>query len=266
MIESDRTYIIMGLLDPDSIAFAVGEFITKLGGKVVYTVQNERMKRIFLDRTKKLTDEQKAALDLRYCDVTIDEEVKTLFDEFDDIAGVLHSIAYANPKTCLGPEYHTDAYEDLKNGFIISCVSLATVTRYATPKMKTGGSIVALTFASERAFAFYNWMSVNKAALEANVRGLARRHGRDEIRVNALSAGPLSTKAASSIPGFDQLGETWENSSALPWDPVEDRQAVAESAAFLLGPCARRITGQTIYVDGGASIIGGVLLPAEKGE
>ena len=266
MIETGRTYVVMGLLDPDSIAFAIGEFIKSLGGKVVYTVQNERMKRIFIDRSKKLSDEEKEALDLRYCDVTIDEEVKALFDEFDDLAGVVHSIAYANPKTCLGPEYHTDAYEDLKNGFLISCVSLATVVRYAAPKMAAGGSIVALTFASERAFAYYNWMGVNKAALEANVRYLARRHGREEIRVNALSAGPLSTKAATSIPGFDQLGKTWDDSSALPWNPVEDRQAVAESAVFLLGPHARRITGQTIYVDGGANIVGGVLLPAEKGE
>jgi len=265
MIETGSTYVVMGLLDADSIAFAIGKMLESFGGKVIYTVQSERMKKIFFDRSKKLTEEDRSSLDIRYCDITSDEEVKALFDGIDgSIAGLVHSIAFSNPKTCLGEEFHTDAYEDIEKGFRISAVSLATVTRYAQPKMTEGGGIVALTFASEKAFAFYNWMGVNKAALEAVVRGLARRHGKEKIRVNAVSAGPVFTIAAKHIPGFETLGETWAKSSPLNWNPKEAQPEVAGAVAFLLGPYSKQITGQTLYVDGGASIIGGELLPYER--
>lgn len=264
MIQKDATYVVMGLLDPDSIAFAVGQSIEQWGGKVIYTVQNERMKRIFLDRTDRLTPEQKAALRFAYCDVTVDSQVQALFEKTGPIAGVVHSIAYANPKTCLGEEFHTDAYDDLKMAFHISCVSLATVVRYARQQMKDGGSVVALSFESRTAFPYYNWMGVNKAALEAVVRALARRHGRDLIRVNAVSAGPLTTKAAKSIPHFAQLARIWRKVSPLPWDTINDKIEVANSVLFLLGPYSKKITGQIIHVDGGASSVGGDLLPYEK--
>ncbi|MEM7395581.1 MAG: SDR family oxidoreductase [Verrucomicrobiota bacterium] len=265
MIEKDTTYVVMGLLDPDSIAFAIGQTIEQLGGKVVYTVQNERMKRLFFDRSKKLEKEDKEKLDIKFCDILVDEEVKTLFDEIGPIGGVVHSIAFANPKTCLGDEFHTDAYDDLKSGFHISAVSLATVTRYAQPHMKDGGSVVALTFASQLAFPYYNWMGVNKAALEAVVRGLARRHGRDRVRINAVSAGPIFTKAAKAIPGFSELSNTWSRCSPLPWGTAEvDTQEVAKAAAFLVGSSSKMVTGQVLYVDGGASVIGGELLEHER--
>ena len=263
MIENNCTYVVMGLLDPDSIAYYIGKTIESFGGKVVFTVQNERMKRLFLDRNKKLTSEERDRLDIRFCDVTIEDEVKTLFSELDGIGGVVHSIAYVNPKTGLGEDFHTDAIEDLKQGFHVSCVSLATVTRHAMGSMKTGGSVVAMTFDTKHVFPYYNWMGVNKAALEAIVRGLSRRHGRDLIRVNAISAGPLATKAATNIPGFTELGHTWEESSPLPWDVHQDKREVANAVAFLLGPYSKKITGQILYVDGGASNIGGRILPHE---
>jgi enoyl-[acyl-carrier protein] reductase I len=264
MVEKDATYLVMGLLDPQSIAFAVGEKIAAAGGKVVFTMQNERMKRIFLDRSKVLTDEQKAALDVRFCDVTIEEEVAALFADIGPLAGLVHSIAYVNPKTGLGEEFHTDAIDDLKLGFHISAVSLATVVRHAAPQMTDGGGIVALTFDSRHAFPCYNWMSVNKAALEAVVRGLARRHGREAIRVNAVSAGPLATKAATSIPGFEQLQDRWDHNSLLPWDTDADKYEVANAAAFLIGPHSKKITGQVLYVDGGASVSGAPMLDYER--
>jgi enoyl-[acyl-carrier protein] reductase I len=107
-------------------------------------------------------------------------------------------------------------------------------------------------------------MGVHKAALEALVRGLARRHGRDLIRVNAVSAGPLFTKAASKIPGFGQLSETWEKVCPLPWDTDADKESVAQAVTFLLGAWAQKITGQVLYVDGGANIMGGSLLDFER--
>ena len=264
MVEKDRNYVVMGLLDPDSIAYYIGKTIESFGGKVIFTVQSERMKRLFLDRSKKLDSAERDRLDIRFCDVTNEDEVEALFSELDDVAGLVHSIAYVNPKTGLGEDFHTEAIDDLKQGFHVSCISLATVTRFAHKSMKGGGSIVAMTFDTKHVFPYYNWMGVNKAALEAVVRGLARRHGRDLIRVNAVSAGPLATKAATNIPGFKELGDTWEDTSLMPWDVSADKQEVANAVSFLLGVYSKKITAQVLYVDGGASATGGEILPFER--
>ncbi len=265
MIEAGRTYVVMGLLDSDSIAYAIGQRVAQLGGRVVYTVQNERMKSIFLDRSdKRLPPEELARLDIRFCEVTDDKQIAALFAGTGPVAGVVHSIAYANPRTCLGEEFHTDAIDDLKMAYHISCASLARIAFHAKPTMADGGSIVALTFDAARAYAYYNWMGVNKAALEALVRALARRHGRDLIRVNAVSAGPLHSKAASKIPGFNKLHKIWRSVSPLPWDVETDKDEVANMAVFLLGPLTKKVTGQIIHVDGGASAVAGMLMPFEQ--
>ncbi len=265
MVESGKTYVVMGLLDQDSIAYYIGRTIEAQGGRVVFTVQNERMKKLFIDsRRSRMTEEEKAALNIRYCDITVEEEVAALFSELKDVRGVVHSIAFANPQTCLGEEFHTSAVEDIKLAHHISCISLATVARYAQPAMAAGGSLVALTFDTRHVFPFYNWMGVQKAALEALVRGLARRHGRDLVRINAVSAGPLATMAATKIPGFGEMANVWNRSSPLPWDPFADKQEVANAVTYLLGPYSKKITGQVLFVDGGASVVGGELMPFER--
>jgi len=144
-----------------------------------------------------------------------------------------------------------------------SCLVTTVPTRYSGPGAD-GGSIVALTFDTRHVYPFYNWMGVHKAALEALVRSLARRHGRDRVRVNAVSAGPLLTKASGRIPGFGSLTEAWNQTSPIPWDAERDRDCVADAVLFLLGPHARKITGQILTVDGGASIMGGQLMPFER--
>jgi len=264
MIKQGGKYVIMGLLNTDSIAYAAGSLIESMGGKVTYTVQNERMKRIFFDRSQDLTQEQRDAMDIRYCDVTVENEVRNLFNGIDEIDGLLHSIAFANPKTCLGDNVYTNAFTDIKQAFHISCVSFSTVAQFAQEHMPKGGSIATLTFSSGVAYPYYNWMGINKAALEALVRALAREYGREHVRVNAVSAGPLKTKAAKSIPHFAHLARTWRKISPLPWDTVNDKREVANAVLFLLGEYSKKITGQTIYVDGGASAIGGELLKHEK--
>jgi len=264
MIEKGSTYVIMGLLNTDSIAYAAGKMVEELGGNVIYSVQSERMKRIFFDRSPDLTDEEKQRMRFEYCDVTVENEVRNLFSRTGPINGVLHSIGFANPKTCLGDHIYTPAFEDIKQAFHISCASLATVSHFALEQMPKGGSIVTLSFESQLAFPYYNWMGVNKAALEALVRALAREYGREHVRVNAISAGPLATKAAKSIPHFAHLAKTWRQISPLPWDVVNDKKEVANAVLFLLGKYSRKITGQTLYVDGGANNVGGVLLKHEK--
>jgi len=266
MINKGDTYLVMGLLDSSSIAFYIGKTIESMGGKVIYSLQSERLKKIFFDRSKDITKEERDALDIRYCDVTIDKEVKELFDGIDKIAGVVHSIAFANPKTCLGEKYYTEEYNDILQSFHISCVSLATVVNYAQPKMKKGGSILTLTFDTKHVYPYYNWMGVNKAALEANVRALARTYGKFDIRINAVSAGPLGTKAASRIPGYGGMSEIWNKSSPLHWNVLEDKQEVANASVFLLGKYSGKITGQILFVDGGASIVAGTLMDFEKND
>jgi len=266
MIAEGSTYVVMGVLNTDSIAYASGKMIEAMGGKVIWTAQNERMKKIFFDRgCKELSQEEKEAMDFKFCDVTKDEEVQALFESIGEIDGVLHSIAYANPKTCLGgEEMYTEATDDVLLGFHISAASLATVAHFAAPNMKKGGSIVTLSFEGSRPFPYYNWMGVNKAALEALVKALARNMGKDYIRVNAVSAGPLTTKAASSIPYFEHLSKTWDEISPLPWDTVEDKVEVANAVVFMLGMYSKKITGQTLFVEGGANFMGGVLMDYEK--
>jgi enoyl ACP reductase len=266
MIEPGKRYVVMGLLDADSLAYAIGSTIRELGGEVVYTVQNDVFKRRFLDSSKGLSADEQATLEFRFCDITKEEQVKALFEEVGPIAGVVHSIAYANPRTCLGEEFHTDAVDDIMLSHHISCVSLATVARYAVPAMPEGGAMVAMSFDTSHVYPHYNWMGVQKAALEALVRSLARRHGRDRVRCNAVSAGPLFTKAASKIPGFGELTKVWNGSSPLKWDTRADKQAVANAVVFLLGPRSEKMTGQVLTVDGGAALMGGPLLDFERPE
>ena len=157
MVCKDQTYVVMGLLDTDSIAYAIGRTIECMGGKTVYTVQNERIKSIFLDSGRG-SGEDASDIDFRFCDVTIEEEVRTLFEQIGPVGGVVHSIAYANPRTCLGEEFHTQAVDDITLAHHISCISLATVARHAQGAMPSGGSIVALSFDTARVFPYYNWI------------------------------------------------------------------------------------------------------------
>ena len=121
MIEQGKTYLVMGLLDPNSIAYFIGRTIERFGGKVIYSVQNEIVKKRYLSASKVLTAEEKESLDLRFCDVSDEAQIEALFAGLGPLAGVVHSIAYANPKTCMGTEFHTKSMADVLKSYQISC-------------------------------------------------------------------------------------------------------------------------------------------------
>ena len=129
---------------------------------MIYTAQSERMSSIFLERGARAAVRARKDLDIRYCDVTVDDEIRALFEGTGPVAGVVHSIAYANPRTCLGEEFHTAAVDDILLSYKISAVSLAQVLRHAAPRMPGGGAAVALTFDTSRIYPFYNWMACTR--------------------------------------------------------------------------------------------------------
>jgi enoyl-[acyl-carrier protein] reductase I len=166
------------------------------------------------------------------------------------VDGVVHAIGFA-PADCLGGGFLEAPWSSVSTAFHVSSYSLQTLAAAFAPLMPaSGGSIVTLTFDARVAWPVYDWMGPAKAALEAIVRYLARELGPRGIRVNTISAGPLETIAARSIPGFEALKSSWGQRSPLGWDSA-DSGPVADVTAFLLSDLSRGITGEMIHVDGG---------------
>ena len=251
MLLQGKRVLIMGLLDTRSVAWAIGQKAAEQGAEVVYSVQSERFRDVLLRRSFKNDGLNVDDYRIIPCDVTKDEEIQALFSEIDALDGLAHSIGYANPKTCLADTMFDAPRADVLQAMEISAASLAFVTGAAREKLRQGGSIIALTFDSQNTYPHYNWMGVCKAALEATARYLARDLGPQGVRVNSLSAGPMRTMAATHIPAFAIMEGAWPDRSPLGWDSVNDRDAVADTALWLLSDLSRKVTGETIYVDGG---------------
>jgi enoyl-[acyl-carrier protein] reductase I len=181
------------------------------------------------------------------------EELKTRWGRLD---GFLHAIAFA-PQDALGGNFLTAPWESAQTAFRTSAFSLKALAQGFLPLMDhgDGGAIVSMDFDATVAWPIYDWMGVSKAALEAITRYLARDLGPSGIRVNCVSAGPLRTMAAKSIPGFDLLAQGWATRAPLKWD-VKDPEPVARTIAFLLSDWARMITAEIVHVDGGYHAMG----------
>ncbi len=254
-----KRILVMGLLDTRSTAWAIGQLATEHGAEVTYTVQSERFRNSLLRRSFKQDGLNVDDYQIRPCDVTKVDEVRELFFDSDGLVsqrlhGLVHSIGYANPKTCLGGSIFGAPSDDILYALNVSALSLITVLEFARQAMEPGGSVVTLTFDSQHAWPEYNWMGVCKSALEACVRMAARELGPQQIRVNALSAGPMQTIAASAIPGFAEIDSVWPERAPLSWDSAIDRSAVAGAALWLLSDLASKTTGHTLPVDGGFQI------------
>ncbi|MGI8787561.1 MAG: enoyl-ACP reductase FabI [Pyrinomonadaceae bacterium] len=252
MLEN-KTGMIFGVANQRSIAWACASACAEKGARLAFTYQGERLK----ENVEKLTKDMDDALVVP-CDVTNQQEVDAAFAtverEFGKLDFLIHSIAFA-PKEALEGEFMMTSREAFSTALEISAYSLSQLARTAVPLMKDGGSIVTMTYyGAEKVVQNYNVMGVAKAALESSVRYLAEDLGKQNIRVNAISAGPINTLSARGVKNMGAMLKHIAEKSPLRRN-VEARE-VGNTALFLVSDLASAITGETIYVDCGFNIIG----------
>lgn len=244
--------IIFGVANKRSIAWATAQALHEAGARLAFTYQGERLK----ENVEKLTADMEGALVLP-CDVTKREEIAETFrrvgEEFGRLDMLVHSVAYA-PKEALEGEYLDTSPEDFSTALEVSAYSLVAVSRGAAPLMTEGGSIVSMTYyGAEKVVPNYNVMGVAKAALEATTRYLASDLGKRGIRVNTISAGPISTLSARGVSNMSLILKHHAERSPLRRN-VEARD-VGNCALFLCSPLSSAITGEVIHVDCGFNIM-----------
>lgn len=251
-----KTGIIFGVANKRSIAWAIAQSLANEGMRLAFTYQGERLK----ESVGALIESIPNAL-LLPCDVTNDAEIDAVFarvsEEFDGkLDALLHSVAYA-PKEDLERDFVLTSREGFKLAHDISAFSLVALTRAALPLFEKagGGSVLALTYyGAQKAVEGYNVMGVAKASLEASVRYLAANLGPRNIRVNALSAGPVNTLAARGIKGF--TGMLHHHAERAPLRRNVELEEIGNAGLFLLGPMSGGITGEIMFVDCGYNVVG----------
>ncbi|REJ18743.1 MAG: enoyl-[acyl-carrier-protein] reductase FabI [Paenibacillaceae bacterium] len=248
-----KNIVVMGVANDRSIAWAIARSLKAQGANLAFTYESERVE----ERVRKLTETMPGSLVLP-CNVTSDKDIERLADalreSFGVLHGVVHSIAFAKTEELEGLYVNTS-----RAGFAlahdISAYSLTAVAQKLYPLMTEGGSIMTMTYlGAERAMPNYNVMGVAKAALEASVRYLAADLGQYNIRVNAISAGPIRTLAAKGIKDFNSILRQVEEKA--PLRRTTDAEEVGDTAMFLMSHLSRGITGEVIYVDNGYHIVG----------
>jgi enoyl-[acyl-carrier protein] reductase I len=253
MLEN-KNGIIFGVANKRSIAWATAQALHESGARLAFAYQGERLK----DNVAGLTRAEMPDSPLLSCDVTKQEEVDETFKhvgtEFGRLDFLIHSIAFA-PREALEGEYLKTDREAFLTALEISAYSLTQLARAAATLMTEGGSIVTMTFhGAEKVYQGYNVMGIAKAALESSVRYLAADLGPRNIRVNAISAGPIQTLSARGVSGLSTMLKHHAERAPLHRN-VEPRE-VGNTALFLCSPLSSGITGETIYVDCGYNIMG----------
>ena len=245
--------LIFGVANERSLAWSITKHLHQGGAEIGLNFLGEALER----RVRPLAEQVNASI-IAPCNVTDENEIKALFTEVQEKWGTLdyliHSLAFAQKEELEGRFIDTT-----KQGFLssleISAYSLVNLARNAEPLMQNGGSIVTLSYyGAEKVIQNYNVMGVSKAALEASVRYLANDLGKQKIRVNAISAGPVKTLAAAGIRDFRTKLKDAEEKTPLKENIHADD--VGSLASFLCSDGAKHITGSTLYVDSGAHIMG----------
>ncbi|UTR04997.1 enoyl-ACP reductase FabI [Alkalihalobacillus sp. LMS6] len=248
-----RTYVVMGVANKRSIAWAIARSLDEAGAKIIFTYAGERLEKNVRTLAESLSGEHLVLP----CDITSDEEIDATFAQIKEqvgaIHGVAHCIAFANKEELEG-EYLNVTREGYLMAQNISAYSLTAVCKAARPLMTEGGSVITMTYlGGERVVKNYNVMGVAKAALDASVKYLANDLGKEGIRVNAISAGPIRTLAAKGIGGFNDVLREIEEKA--PLRKTTTQEEVGDTALFLVSDLARGITGEMIHVDGGYSTL-----------
>jgi len=249
-----KNIVVMGVANQRSIAWGIAKSLHQHGANLIFTNRQERS---YKKLQKLLEDNQIESKLLVTCDVASDESIENAFAEIKDkvgiIHGVVHSVAFANRDELQG-----DYAETSREGFLvaqeISAYSLVTITNQARKLMTEGGSIVTQSYlGAERVVKNYNVMGVAKASLEASVRYLAEDVGKNNIRVNAISAGPIRTLSAKGVSGLNDIHSVIEEKAPLRRNIDHDQ--VGDATMFLLSDLSRGITGELIHVDSGYHIM-----------
>lgn len=250
-----KSFVIMGLANKRSIAWGIAQSLHRAGARLIFTYQGERLQKSVQDLADSLDTNDSVVLP---CDVTKDEDITETFAEIKKQVGVIHGIAHciAFAKTDeLKGDYINTSREGYHLAQDISAYSLVAVSRAAKDLMTEGGSIVTLTYlGGERVVPNYNVMGIAKAALDANVLYLANDLGKDNIRVNSISAGPIRTLAAKAVGDFNTILKTIEEKAPLRRTVTQDE--VGDTALYLFSHLSRGVTGECIHVDAGFSILG----------
>jgi enoyl-[acyl-carrier protein] reductase I len=251
----NKRALIVGVASNRSIAYGIAEAMAREGAEIALTYQNEKLK----ERVEKLAGELGAKIVLP-CEVTSDAEIDTLFSElgqrWDGLDIIVHSVAFAPREALEGDYLNAVTRENFRVAHDISSYSFAALAKGGRALMAgRNGALLTLSYlGAERVIPNYNVMGVAKASLEANVRYMAGALGPEGIRVNAVSAGPIRTLAASGIANFREMLSKGEQ--AAPTRKNVTIEEVGNAAAFLCSDLASGITGEILYVDGGYNIVG----------
>jgi enoyl-[acyl-carrier protein] reductase I len=249
-----KTIVIFGVANKRSIAWGVAKVAAAAGAKLVLAYQNDRMGKAVAKLVGDLPEPPLTAP----CDVAVDGDMDRFFatvkEQVGTIDGLVHSIAFAKREE-LGGRFRETSWEGYQLAQQVSAYSLVPLADKATALMPDGGSIVCMTYyGSVRVVDGYNVMGVAKAALEANTRYLAADLGAEGVRVNAISAGPIKTVSAMGVSGFKSILGTVAEKAPLRRNVTQED--VGNTALFLLSSLGAAVTGQTLYVDAGYSILG----------
>lgn len=253
MLLEGKNILVTGVITEASIAFNIARLAQEQGANVVLTGFG-RMS--LVERIAKRLPQTAPVIEL---DVTNTEHLASLADRVrglgvDRLDGVVHSIGFA-PQSALGGGFLDAPWEDVATAVHVSTYSYKSLAIAALPLMEKGGSVVGLTFDATIAWPVYDWMGVAKAGLESCSRYLARYLGGKGIRSNLVSAGPLRTMAAKSIPGFEKFEESWVERAPLGW-VLTDTEPAAKAVVALLSEWFPATTGEIIHVDGGYHAVG----------
>ncbi len=248
-----KTVLVTGVLTEGSIAFHVARLAQLEGAQVVLSSFG-RQARLTAAISKRLPREAPVV----QLDVTDEADLEALAERVrehaDHLDGVVHSIGFA-PQSVMGGNFLTGKWEDVATAVHVSAYSLKALAVAAQPLLHPGSSIVGLTFDATLAWPVYDWMGVAKAAFESTSRYLARDLGPSGVRCNLVSAGPVKTTAAKSIPGFEKIEAGWSTRAPLGWD-MTDPVPTAKAVAALLSDWFPATTGEIVHVDGGVHAMG----------